>query len=455
MLGYKNQELDLLLFFYLQECGYHHSAFTFSHESNLNFSEEINQIIPPGLLVSIYQRGLLYSEIEAIFPQSCFDNPRSPVLDFLCEKKKNLSLNFNFVKNICFEKIITFFNQDSIQCYVWHSRKFAIYLSTFDSKICRWKIFNFKTLTNLSNFYSFTKLYQYFGEKSVKNEITNIDFNLNGTLLTTTTYDGYINFWCESGKFLKNFFFKYSRIEEIKWSENSRFIVISCLSGKITIFSSWYFQILNEIYIYNLNFIKIKWITVTNLLFSTTKHIFGILSLPIKKICGIFSHSSKICDLDLFISQKLICSCSEKGKLRIWLHKFELIMLYEIKAHFKEISGIKWKPNSLCYSLNYKKIKKKLFILSISLDCSVKIWNLLTQKCIFSFRHKTPVISLNWNLYEKKFIIGLSSGLLIHIDFKNKKFFEKKTGKFGIFDITSHSMSRVFSFVSSNRLMCI
>ena len=88
MLGYNNQELDLLVFFYLQECGYYHSAFTFNHESETNFLDEKENIIPTGILVSLYQRGLLYAEIESNFSNCYFDNPRSPVLDFLYEKKK-------------------------------------------------------------------------------------------------------------------------------------------------------------------------------------------------------------------------------------------------------------------------------------------------------------------------------------------------------------------------------
>ena len=454
MIGYKNEELDLLIFFYLQECGYYHSAFTFNHESNINFLEEVNHIIPPGLLVSIYQRGLVYSEIESNFPRLHFNNPRCPVLDFLSEKKINLPSNFGFLENICFNKIISFFNQNSVQSYVWHSRKFAIYVSTFDSKIYWWKIFNFKILSNLSHFYSFIKICKNFGEKYFKTEITNIDINLNGTLLVSTTYDGYIDFWSETGKFLKNFLFSFSRIEDIKWNENSRYIVISCINGKIVIFSPWYFQILNEIYVYNINFIRVRWFSVTNLLFSANKYSIGILNLLERKFYNVFAHSSKICDSDIFISQNLICSCSAKGNVRIWLYNFELSVLFEINAHFKEISGIKWKPKSLRYNLKSKKLKTKVLILSVSVDCSVKIWDLLTQKCIFNFSHKIPVISLSWNLYEDKFIIGLSNGILINMDLKKKKIITKKIGNFAIFEIYSHSMSKIFSLFSSNKLTC-
>lgn len=130
-------------------------------------------------------------------------------------------------------------------------------------------------------------------------------------------------------------------------------------------------------------------------------------------------------------------------------------MLFEINAHFKEITGIRWKPKNLCYNLNSHKLNTTILILSTSLDCSAKIWDLVTHKCIFNFSHKIPVISLSWNLYENRFIIGLSCGFIIYIDFIKRKIIEKKTGEFGVFDINSHSMSNIFSLISSNRLICI
>jgi len=59
-----SEEVNYLVFRYLQESGYVHSAFAFGHESTIYRSNIDGSQIPPGALLSFLQRGLSYAEIE-------------------------------------------------------------------------------------------------------------------------------------------------------------------------------------------------------------------------------------------------------------------------------------------------------------------------------------------------------------------------------------------------------
>lgn len=60
-----SDEMNYLIYRYLQECGFHHSAFTFAHESHMA-SVQINpNLVPPAALVTFVQKGLQYMEAEA------------------------------------------------------------------------------------------------------------------------------------------------------------------------------------------------------------------------------------------------------------------------------------------------------------------------------------------------------------------------------------------------------
>lgn len=59
-----SDEINYLIFRYLQENGFNHSAFTFAYESLVSKSTAAQVSIPPGALVTFLQKGLEYVGIE-------------------------------------------------------------------------------------------------------------------------------------------------------------------------------------------------------------------------------------------------------------------------------------------------------------------------------------------------------------------------------------------------------
>jgi len=59
-----SEELNYLLYRYLLESGYTHTAFTFANESLVKQSGINGADVPPGALISFVQKGMLYSNIE-------------------------------------------------------------------------------------------------------------------------------------------------------------------------------------------------------------------------------------------------------------------------------------------------------------------------------------------------------------------------------------------------------
>ena len=60
-----SDEVNYLVFRYLQESGFQHAAFTFGFESMVHRAEINGNDVPPGALVSFIQKGLQYVELEA------------------------------------------------------------------------------------------------------------------------------------------------------------------------------------------------------------------------------------------------------------------------------------------------------------------------------------------------------------------------------------------------------
>lgn len=59
-----SDEVNYLVYRYLQESGFVHSAFTFAYESLITKSSAANADVPPGALITFLQKGLQYVGIE-------------------------------------------------------------------------------------------------------------------------------------------------------------------------------------------------------------------------------------------------------------------------------------------------------------------------------------------------------------------------------------------------------
>ena len=81
-----SEEINFLVYRYLQESGFSHTAFSFFNESTIPRSNINGANVPPGALISLIQRGLQYKEMEA----------------HLNEVSLNMIFSFFFDEKICY-----------------------------------------------------------------------------------------------------------------------------------------------------------------------------------------------------------------------------------------------------------------------------------------------------------------------------------------------------------------
>uniref|UniRef100_A0A7N2KRQ7 Uncharacterized protein n=1 Tax=Quercus lobata TaxID=97700 RepID=A0A7N2KRQ7_QUELO len=65
MISITSTELNYLVFRYLHESGFTHSAFAFGYEAGINKSTFDGNLVPPGALVTFVQKGIQYLELDA------------------------------------------------------------------------------------------------------------------------------------------------------------------------------------------------------------------------------------------------------------------------------------------------------------------------------------------------------------------------------------------------------
>ncbi|KAL2654985.1 hypothetical protein AAZV13_04G040000 [Glycine max] len=65
MISITSTELNYLVFRYLHESGFTHSAFAFGYEAGIDKNKNDDSVVPPGALVTFIQKGIQYLELEA------------------------------------------------------------------------------------------------------------------------------------------------------------------------------------------------------------------------------------------------------------------------------------------------------------------------------------------------------------------------------------------------------
>lgn len=63
-MSFSTDEVNFLLYRYLHEAGFYHSAYVFGQESHISQSNINGALVPPQALITIIQKGLLYVEAE-------------------------------------------------------------------------------------------------------------------------------------------------------------------------------------------------------------------------------------------------------------------------------------------------------------------------------------------------------------------------------------------------------
>jgi transducin (beta)-like 1 len=63
-MSFSSDEVNYLIYRYLKESGFQHTAFTFGYESNIVRADVNPSEVSHGALINIVQKGLLYLDIE-------------------------------------------------------------------------------------------------------------------------------------------------------------------------------------------------------------------------------------------------------------------------------------------------------------------------------------------------------------------------------------------------------
>mmetsp|Transcript_24128 Transcript_24128/g.78541 ORF Transcript_24128/g.78541 Transcript_24128/m.78541 type:complete len:388 (-) Transcript_24128:4125-5288(-) len=325
--------------------------------------------------MSLIQRGLVFSQIE--YDYVSMKNVKNISLDskilYLNNRLNHLLSNdkkFNYI-------LIENNKHSSIFWALINIRTPIVYYFSYP-----FEIISNKLLINKENKFEFSN-----NIKKINTQITGLDINILGTILALGDYKGILFLWSSTSKKLLDLNLNDGPLIIVKWSENSKLLMIYGVPNNIYIISNYFYKCICKIKLSLEICDKILWFSNCEFLTISNERIINFIDLMnngyLKQILN-FNRINKI----NFHSYKNILALLSNSIVVILLKNQKLEYFLSIKEKNEEIVNIEWIFQIFSNNLND-------LVIAIIKRNNLSVFDLLTRKKSHSLLFNDIIQNLN------------------------------------------------------------
>uniref|UniRef100_A0A8D3ECD4 Transducin beta like 1 X-linked n=1 Tax=Scophthalmus maximus TaxID=52904 RepID=A0A8D3ECD4_SCOMX len=373
-----SDEVNFLVYRYLQESGFSHSAFTFGIESHISQSNINGTLVPPAALISILQKGLQYVEaeisinedgtvfdgrpieslslIDAVMPD-VLQTRQQALRDKLAQQQaaggmaastsghlsiapKNGEATVNGEENgthnmnnhsepmemdldVAIPATVLRGHESEVFICAWNPVSDLLASGSGDSTARIWNL-NENNNSNSTQLVLRHCIREGGQDVPSNKDVTSLDWNSDGTLLATGSYDGFARIWTKDGNLASTLGQHKGPIFALKWNKKGNSILSAGVDKTTIIWDAHTGEAKQQFPFHSAPALDVDWQNNSTFASCSTDMCIHVCRLgsdrPLKTFQG---HTNEVNAIKWDPSGTLLASCSDDMTLKIWSMKQE------------------------------------------------------------------------------------------------------------------------------------
>ncbi|WOK91651.1 F-box-like/WD repeat-containing protein TBL1XR1 isoform X2 [Canna indica] len=283
-------------------------------------------------------------------------------------------------------------------------------------------------------------------------DVTTLDWNGEGTLLATGSYDGQARIWSPDGE-LRNTLAKHrGPIFSLKWNKKGDFLLSGSVDKTAIVWDTKTWECKHQFEYHSAPTLDVDWRNNNTFATCSTDTMIYVCKIgethPLKAFSG---HKAEVNAIKWDPTGSLLASCSDDWTAKIWSLKQDKC-LHDFKDHTKEIYTIRWRPTGQ----GTNNSNQQLVLASASFDSTIKLWDAEQGRLLCSLNgHRQPVYSVAFSP-NGEYLASGSLDQSLHIwSVKEGRILKTYKGRGGIFEVCWNREGDKIAACFANSTICV